>query len=365
MFVKQYVMPDPVYGTPVFPLGWDEINWLQDLPNNTYFALWANVHSSDKNPIQLPQGHPLYVITFHQEHFNSEWLLEQVKNIDAPVIVLCDGSIYNLPLPPNVHFYTYFSWHHHIDQIIKWFPKKQKRNIKYKVSNVCNRITQSKLIVFTALMEYLDRDDLLVKLSNWLEPVNVHYWNKTNNQSLDYLTDVFKTKYLGKTIEIDNFDNARDNFQSINSNPWQPLYTESALHFVSESYHYSLMHNEYGEIILPGPSFSEKLYKCLIAGTPFVPVAQFESYKHLSDLGLKFDYGNIDLSWDNDPGNLTRLASIVDMIKTLKDYSIADIVDMTRESTDHNTDHIWSGAFRNQCQLHNQSVAEEIINKFK
>lgn len=365
MTVNRSTMYDPIYGTPIFPLEWNEINWLQDLPSNTYFVLWADLPSRSNKPINLPQGHPLYVITFHEERFDADWILEQVKTIDAPIIILCDGSIYNFPLPSNVHFYNYYGWHHHIDRIIKWFPVKQKRNIKYKVSNVCNRITQSKLIVFTALMEYENRDNLLVKLGDWLYLKNVHHWGRTNNKTLDDLVDIFKIKYLGHPIKIDDFVNSRDNFQHINSNPWQPVYTESALHFVSESYHYSLMCSDHEEFIMPGPAFSEKLYKCLIAGTPFIPVGQFETYKHLSMLGLKFDYGKLDLSWDNDPGNLSRLASIVETIKTLKEYSTADIVDMTQDSTDHNTDHIWSGAFRNQCQQHNLSVAEKILNKFK
>jgi len=366
MIRKKYIMPDSIYGDPEFPLDWNEINWLQLLPKNTYFALWANLPSTNTTEkINLPVGRPLYVITFHQERFDSDWILEQSKKIDAPIIILCDESVYNFPLPANVYVYRYYSWHHHIDQIIQWFPKQQPRNVKYKASNICNRITQSKLIIFTALMEYLPRDELLVKLSDWIEVKNVHHWQDTGNQVLDYLTDIFKNQYVGKTIKIDEFSNQVNNIQSINSNPWNPVYTESALHFTSESYHYSLMNTEHGEFIRPGPSFSEKTYKCLIAGTPFIPVGQFESYKHLTELGLKFDYRELDLSWDRDPGNLTRLERIVLLIKSLKNYTVQDIQSMTQDSTDHNTEYIWSGDFKKRCQHHNDTVANGILAKFK
>jgi len=358
-------MPEAVYGSPTFPLGWPEMNWLAELPRDTYFALWVNLPSLDSRQITLPPGHSLYVITFHQEHFDVDWIMQQVTRIDAPVIILNDGSCYNIPLPPNVYFYNYHSWHHHLDTIMRWHPNRQPRNIKYKVSNICNRVSQSKMFVFTALIENLNRSELLIKLGDWVEDKNVHGWSLTGVNELDDLMQTFKTKYLGTTIEIDDFDYTTGKFQSVNSDPWQPTYLEAALHFASESYHYSLMHNNYGKTIRPGPQFSEKTWKCLIAGTPFIPVGQFESYKYFQDLGLRFDYGDIDLSWDSDPGNLTRLSKIVNMIKSLKDYSIGDIVSMTKDSTDHNTDHIWSGDFYRRCQQHNKSIAEEIINKFR
>lgn len=364
MLRKQYVMPDALYGQPKFPLEWAELNWLHELPKNTYFALWVSLPSNAQTEIQLPLGHPLYVISFHQERFDFEWVIGQAQKIDAPIVILCDGSMYNAPFPENVHFYNYHSWHYHLKQIISWFPNKQPRNIKYKVSNVCNRISQSKLIVFTALMEYLKRDELLVILNDWLEDKNVHNWQGTGNQILDQLTSIFREKYLGQVIKIDDFCQD-DNIQSINSNPWQPLYTEAAIHVSGESFHYSLMHNEYGKIIIPGPSLSEKTFKCLVAGTPFIFVGQFECYNYLESLGLKFDYGPIDLSWDNDPGNLSRLTGIVDTIKSLANYSIADIVSMTQNSTEHNNEYIWSGKLQQRCQQHNEEIAQQVLTRFK
>jgi hypothetical protein len=362
--MKYYVMPDPVFGPLNFPLAWPELDWLQDLPRKTYFALWLNIPSLSNVPIDLPQGHPLYVISFHQEMFDVDWVMYQAKNIDAPIIVLNDGSCYNIPLPSNVFFYNYHSWHYHLDTIMRWHPTRQCRNIKYKVSNICNRVSQSKMLVFTALIKHLNRNELLIKLGDWVEEKNVHHWTPTGMMELDELMDIFKTKYLGTTIVIDDFCYDTGRFQSVNSNPWQPTYLEAALHFTSESYHYSLMHNHYGKVIMPGPQFSEKTWKCLIAGTPFIPVGQFESYKSLRDLGLRFDYGDIDISWDDDPGNLTRLDSLVKMIKSLKNYSIIDIESMTKESTSHNTDYIWSGDFNHRCQTHNQSIVENILDKF-
>lgn len=352
-------MPDPVSGCDIFPVGWPEINWLAELPKNTYFSLWTQ----DPGPI-LPPGHDLYVVTYHQDTYDPKWLLAQANQIKQPIIVLNDGSVYDFPFPENVHFFNYYSWHYHMQQIMTWFPDRQPRNVKYKISNVCNRITQSKLLIFTALMKYHARDQLLVALGDWLEEKNVHFRQPTGVAELDDLADTFYRQYLGTQIRIDDFENNKHNFQRINSNPWQPLYLESALHFSSESTHYSFMCIDGQASTRPGPQFSEKTYKCLIAGTPIIMVGQFESYKFFRDLGLRFDYGPIDLSWDNDPGNLTRLLSIVDLIKTLAEYSISDIEHMTKASTQHNFDHIWSGEFDRRCRAHNEIIAQQIIKQF-
>ena len=363
---KYHLLPTDTYGRPDFPVEWSELDWLADLPQDTYFVINPSLPSLFHKPMDLPLGHSLYVISFHQERFDSDWIYEQAKRVtDAPIVILCDGSIYDFAVPSNVHFYTFHSWHYHMDLVMKMFPERQVRtNIKYKASTICNRVTQSKMLIFTALIEYLDSKDILVKLGDWIQEKNVHNWQSTGNASLDELTEIFRARYQGITIEIDDFDNARDNFQTVTSNPWQPVLMESALHFVGESYHYSLMWQNGFDMIMPGPSLSEKTFKCLVSGTPFVPVAQFDCYRHLADLGLKFNYGYIDLTWDQDPCNLSRLAGLVRMIQSLKDFTVEDIVCMTKYSTDHNTDYIWSGDFGDACRNRNQQVAQQILTKF-
>ncbi len=123
------------------------------------------------------------------------------------------------------------------------------------------------------------------------------------------------------------------------------------------------MVDDLGNYTRPGPTIDEKTFKCLLTQTPFISVGQFDVYNQLSRLGLKFDYGDIDLSWDKDPGNLTRLSSIIDTIINLKNYSIQDIDDATKESSQHNADMIWSGEFDQQCRKHNEQTASMILER--
>ena len=375
----EHIMPPEYFGTTPNTDFWDEMQWINDLPKDTFFSLWLKIPPAQ----DLPPGHPLYLIAYLDEPVEKDWLAKQVANISQPIIVLNDGGSYDFPFPNNVYFYQYHSWHYHMDKIMSWFPDRKSRDIKFKASAVCHRITQSKMLIFTALMEYLDRNELLVKLSDWLEEKNVHYRRPTYVSELDQLSDIFFNKYFGTKITVDDFP-ATANYQRINSNPWHHFYVNSALHFNNASYHYSnfrapLTSNTLPQVWTggwrndrrpasvqsrPGPCLSEKTYKCLISGTPFISVAQFNVYRSFETLGFKFDYGPLNLEWDQVTSDLARWLGIVDLIKQLPNYSTGDIVDFTKHSSEHNMDHVWSGNFSKLCRARNEQTANLIIKKF-
>jgi hypothetical protein len=240
--------------------------------------------------------------------------------------------------------------------MLEWWPTPVKKNIQYKASVFCNRITQSKLLIFTKLAETFGLENLVAVLGDWLEDKNVHYWQNTGNSQLDSLSKVFKQKYLGKEIRFDLFDNA-NNVQKTNSDPWSKAYQECALNFTNENFHYSFMNYH----TLPGPFISEKTIKCLVGGTAFVAVGQFDTYHTLENLGFKFDYG-FDLSWDQDTGNLSRLASITELVDYLTKYTAQDLYQTTLHRTQHNQDHILSKKFEQICQEQNNQTKHKILN---
>jgi hypothetical protein len=334
------------------------VEWLQELPSNTYFALWLRWPGFD-----LPLGYDLYVVSFHLEVVDVEWVNCQTTKVAAPIVLLSDANYYNYPFNDNIYPYTYYYWHNQIDTIKKWFPTKVEKNPKYKASAFCNRITQSKMIVFTALAEFL-KDQALLKLDDWLEEKNVHFRGKTGIKKLDDLSDVFWARYFGKKYSIDQFDNSIDNIQIKTADPWSRAYQECAFNFTNESFHYSYMIDNGQEFIHPGPFLTEKTLKCLVGGTPFIAVGQFDTYSTLKKLGFRFDYGELDLAWDSDSGNLSRLSSIVELIKTVESYSVSDLVESTEKSSKFNFDHVWSNNFYRQVEDHNKQIKNQILTKF-
>jgi hypothetical protein len=78
--------------------------------------------------------------------------------------------------------------------------------------------------------------------------------------------------------------------------------------------------------------------------------------------GFKFDYG-IDLSFDQDPGNITRLSKIVDLVQDLANYSAQDLFEMSRVSNQHNYDLVASGEFFDFCENSNASNLSLLYEK--
>jgi len=350
---KQMLVPLPVEGTqdtiPSFP-GYE---WIKQLPNKRiYFALfqrWPNRN--------LPQGYDYYIVSFHLEVVDIAWLAKQ--QVTGPIIVLADGQSYNFKIP-GVYFLTFFYWHYQLKQIQEWFGAKVKTNPRYKFSAVCNRISQSKVWITTKLLE-VARESSLIVLNSWLEEKNVHDWQATGNIKLDQLTQLFRDRYFGLEIKIDDFDNATHNQQSITGNPWQPLYQDCAIHFTNESFHYSGMFENGQQYIWPGPFLTEKTLKCLLGATAFVPVGQFETYRTLETLGLQFDY-DFDTTWESDSGNLSRAESIIDLIDNLNQFSVEQLVSKTQDSNSHNQNHVVSGKFFDQCQIKNKESVAQIFD---
>jgi len=349
---KQMLVPAPCQGNKDNMPEIYGYEWIHKLPDKKiYFALFQGWYKQD-----LPQGYDHYIVSFHLEAVDLNWLKQQ--QVNGPIFVLFDGQDYDLNMP-GVYFVPFFYWHHQLNTMIEWFGlRKQSKLPTYKFSAVCNRISQSKVWITTKLLEDA-RPFSLIVLNSWLEGKNVHNWQLSGNKALDYLTQKFQDVYLGKKIKIDDFDNDTQNAQSITGTPWQPLYQDCAVNFTNESFHYSGMVDHDQEYIWPGPFLTEKTFKCLLGATAFVPVGQFATYKTLKDLGFCFDYG-FDISWDNDPGNLSRAQSIVELIDYLNQFTANQLMNMTRSSSEFNQNHIASKKFFNLCQQKNSEAIEKL-----
>ena len=91
----------------------------------------------------------------------------------------------------------------------------------------------------------------------------------------------------------------------------------------------------------------------MLGGTAFIPVGQFDVYRSLEQFGMHFDYGELDLTFDNDSGNLSRIESIVKLVNNLTKYTADELYDMTKESTEHNQQLVTTGEFFHNCQINN------------
>jgi len=335
-----------------------DMEWIRSLGQKTYCHLWLRWPS--KSNIILPPGFDRYIVSFHLEAVDVDWLINQ--SIDAPIIVLTDSDSYNCPLPKNIKFYRFYWWHKQCELIKKWHPRFDLKKIEYQFSAISRRITQSRLLVVTALLE--NKTDSLIRLDVYKDPdADI----KTGNKILDSLHDRFFNTWYGKTIDLPDTKSVFPNGstygnQIINSNPWTEVYQNCALHFTNESFHYSYLEDNLGSYIYPGPFITEKTLKCLIGATGFVPVGQFQTYYALKQVGFKFDY-DFDTNFDNDSGNISRLVSIVQLIENLSRWKPEDIFEATRESSKYNQEYIVSGDFYRFCTNKNLNVINQVCKE--
>jgi hypothetical protein len=119
------------------------------------------------------------------------------------------------------------------------------------------------------------------------------------------------------------------------------------------------------EYIAPGPFLTEKTFKSILTCTAFIPVGQYRSYQWLANMGLKFDYGALDLSFDLDPGNNSRMRGLVDLIQSQAAWTAADLYAMTRASTLHNHEYLISGDFGRACERFNRPNLDRMIEHIR
>lgn len=326
----------------------DVYHWMQELLHrkDIFCSFWNEWDTPD-----LPPDYNYYLVTYHIENIDLEWL--QKQKVAGKIVVVFPGRSYSLQLP-NIEFIGYTELHNDLNKMIDWFGVQHiQQDKKYKFSTICNRITQGKIWTTTQILE-CEPNSLLILNTDWIEDKNVHNWEPTGMHFLDNLTKVFREKYINLKLS-DNFDNNTDNNQRINSNPWQSYYTDAALHVIAGSFHYSYM----GDYTYPGPDIDEKTLKCLLAGTAFLPAMQFEVYDYLKQFGFEFDY-KFDTSFDSDPGNLTRFEKLCKLIDELSKWTIGDIVSATEKSSLYNQQHILNGNFADACNQYNQKQVEKI-----
>lgn len=355
------LVPDTWQG-PSHKIPFTQYQWIKAIPGKVWCRLFETAPSLH-NDFTLPKGYDVYIASFHLEPIDIKWVEIVSETLDGPLVVLGDTTRIKYPAADNVLIKSYYYWHRQLEQAMAWYPDiKISKNIAYKASAICNRVTQSKMLITTALLEEL-ADDCLIRLSNWIEAKNIHFNQPTNNKTLDTLADVFSRKYAGKELCIDDFQNGTDNYQKHTINPMANYLHRAAINFTNETLAYSLMQENSKEFIYPGPFLTEKTLKCLLSNTGFVPVGQYDTYGSLQRLGLQFDYP-FDTSWDQDPGNLTRLESIVKLVKWFRDYTAQEIYDMVAPSTAHNFDAVWSGKFSQKCEIENEKTVQEILDRF-
>jgi hypothetical protein len=325
--------------------------WIDSIRHkNVYLALSLKWKADGSYPDDPPPGYEYYITSGDSLMFG--WPEHLIDKIDGQIIHLSGAIMPDSFDTDRIQYVPYNTAHQTIQRLSG--PQIDKK-IQYKASALTNRISQSKAIIFAALMHILDEKDRTVSLNANIVNYNVHGWQLSGHAVCDRYTSMFKQHWLDKKISLPG-----DNGMYISYN--NPAYKNTALNFTQESYSHSFMINGTRSYIEPGPFVTEKTFKCLLSKTAFVPVGQAYTYQWLEQLGCRFDYGALNLEFDQDPGNLTRLEKIISLIESLQQWSAQDLYEMTLDSTQHNYELVTSSRFWDTCEQSNAETYKILTN---
>jgi len=311
----------------------------------------------------LPLNYRRYVISFHTEYLDIDWIIKQATRIyPKHMLLISDFDIKSgFPWPDNIKFSQYVSLSQQLKVSIERsgiIPVNEISNPKYKISSLSFRISQSKKFVTAYLLKYFPHDYMILSYHNHLGKAEDHHgypghYTVFNNLNLDRLDkSLINMPDDSDTINISPVDNVC----------WKTTaYQNALINFTNESYHYSGSERHGKSFQHPGPYITEKTFKPLLAGRPFLPVGQAQTVDFLQNLGLSLDFG-FDLSYDSVIGDLDRMLKLFDTIDQINQTDLDCLYESSISAVTHNINHILSGDLERQCKSINWPCVNLLLN---
>jgi len=308
----------------------------------------------------LPANYQRYFVSFHTEYMDVPWIIAQARRVyPAPILLVTDYDIEKNPVwPDNIITCRYITLHKQLAQAINDIGMATEiKTPKYKISSLTNRITQYKKFVTAYLLQNFDHSDMILTYHNSVGKLEDHHGYPEGYPYLDRLDLSSLTKTL---------INFEDDTESINISPvsnatWQIApFQDAWINLTNESWHYSRTILDDHNFYYPGPYLTEKTFKPLLSGRPFLAVGQCNTYKTLKELGLSVDFG-FDLSYDTDSGDLTRIKGIFSAIDYIQNTDLDHLFLSGIDAVRYNLNYIKN----NNLFVHCEDLNTESVKRIK
>jgi hypothetical protein len=260
---------------------------------------------------------------------------------------------------PNVTVIPWITWHHQLNSAIKWHGIADHAGPYFKkISCISGRQDIHKSIITACLINTFDNDDRVCSAKKarthdpyWLNnSFNIPIWAKT------LISDFYQSDIPPLSDQLVVFENQ----PILTVTNWNyPTFTECAVNLPLESQFNDVLIYQNSAVRIPGPMFTEKTWKPLLAGQSFLPVGQYHSCHSLQNYGISFDFG-ISLEFDQEPSEFTRLEKFLESIDQIKKMPHEELQHKSMINAEHNLNIIKSGTFFNLCEQHNQQVLPQI-----
>jgi hypothetical protein len=258
---------------------------------------------------------------------------------EATFIWLADINMHDAPVPDNLKCFKYRQWIIWLQYLLETvdvatIPLAKSKNIYKKFSSMAFFRRQSRAVITAALMTYA-RDQSILSWHSMNNSTNARY-DHTQDDMHEYLikTIISHTEFqdldwawLDTVMEFDQYGMG-GNLEHLNIlDVHNPAYQTALINFNNETDALGWLNDGNIAYNRPGPFLSEKSWKSLISGTILLSNGQPGTYEFLkNDYCMPIDY-SMDLSYDQDAGDFTRLKKIVELIQSLSNTPLSDLID--------------------------------------
>jgi len=309
----------------------------------------------------LPKSADKYFISFHTEQIDDDWVLKQAQLVyPKPIMLVSDSKVFqNTQWPDNVIYVRWITWHQQLEFLANYYGVCAEPKLpEYQFSSLSFRHSQFKKFVTAWLLKNVDQKKLMLTWHGHI--VSQQHVQRHPDWAtwLDaYNFDLSPSTFINWA---DNFDLSK-NTPLLNANWHLPPYSDALINLTNESFNYSLSVKHGQDYVYPGPYLTEKTWKPLLAGRPFVAVGQWQTLSTLKELGFDIDFGwNND--YDADFGDLTRIKKIFDTLEEINNCDIKQLYEQSLPAVRHNANHIASGDLKEHCCFLNQKNQKQIMD---
>lgn len=288
---------------------------------------------------KIPQNYDTYVMLFYKEPPDWPWLIDFAKTHPNQEIILLHEFPSVQPPVKNLTVVEHHHFHYKIRKALNDFGKKYNLPGRrpYRLSSLCNKPSFYKTLISTYLdLYHRHREDIIMSWNVNLQKENCPSMAQLDIPQNRSLLDVLQHHYLNKmknfSIKLDEWK-----FDRYLNCDWTNTvaYESSLINLTNETF----VNDVYNDWRFPGPWFSEKTRKPLLAGNAILPVGMPGTYKQLESFGFNCDWP-WDRTFDDVPGDIDRIESVIKVIDQILSMDLDLLHDLCWPAIQHNYD--WS-----------------------
>ena len=177
--------------------------WIDTIKNkNVYLLLNLRWGPNGEYPPPPPPGYDYYIS--HGDSLMFGWPEHVINNVDGKIIHLTGALIPDSFDTDRIQYIPHNTAHKRIRGVAVTDIDK---NIQFKASALTNRVTQSKAIIFSALMHVLGEKHVVASLHHNLQSdKNTHDWKSSGNSTCDHYLNLFREQWTDKKILLPQDD---------------------------------------------------------------------------------------------------------------------------------------------------------------